>query len=396
MGTVTGHVKRVERHRGPQFYVKYRGPDGRQVQKLLGPAWTERGRPPTGYFTAKTAEQALQAILADARRGTLAGAVRTGASFADAAAEWLRYVEHDRKRQVSTVVGYRSALSAHLLPEFGHLALERVTPQVIDAYRRRLVQDERLSARTINKLLVQLHAIFARAQRLHGLDANPVAGVDRQPMERSGDFRVLAPNEVELLTGAAESAQDAALYTVAAFTGLRMGELRALRWSDVDFSKRLVHVRRSYTSHTLGVPKSGKVRSVPLIDQAARALDALSRREHFVERDDLVFCSEVGGHVDESALRRRFYGALDRAGLERLRFHDLRHSFGTLAVQVFPLSDVKAYMGHARIETTMIYVHHVPRHDAADRLSALVSADVSPLVSRTAENPAQLSATERR
>jgi integrase len=58
----------------------------------------------------------------------------------------------------------------------------------------------------------------------------------------------------------------------------------------------------------------------------------------------------------------------------RIVFHDLRHTFGTLAVQAFPLSDVMAMMGHAEISTTMIYVHHVPQHDAAARLTALTSA----------------------
>ena len=80
------------------------------------------------------------------------------------------------------------------------------------------------------------------------------------------------------------------------------------------------------------------------------------------------------------AERRRF-----RAGLEALRFHDLRHTFGTLAVRVFPLTDVKALMGHADIQTTMLYVHHVPRHDAADKLSAALSAEVGPDVGLSAE-----------
>jgi len=70
---VTGHVYLVERNRGSKWYAKYRRPDGRQVQKMLGPAWTGRGRPPTGYLTERTAGEALQEILADARRGTLAG-----------------------------------------------------------------------------------------------------------------------------------------------------------------------------------------------------------------------------------------------------------------------------------------------------------------------------------
>jgi integrase len=65
---------------------------------------------------------------------------------------------------------------------------------------------------------------------------------------------------------------------------------------------------------------------------------------------------------------------MDRAELKRIRFHDLRHTFGTLAVQGFPLTDVKAFMGHADISTTMIYVHHVPQHDAAEKLSAVLRA----------------------
>lgn len=83
--------------------------------------------------------------------------------------------------------------------------------------------------------------------------------------------------------------------------------------------------------------------------------------------------------LDDGDLRLRFYGALRRAGLGHkrqetpaLRFHDLRHTFGTLAVQAWPLVDVQAYMGHANIATTMIYAHHVPKHDAADALTRLV------------------------
>ena len=111
-----------------------------------------------------------------------------------------------------------------------------------------------------------------------------------------------------------------------------------------------------------------------MIDQVVTVLDQLSRREWFTSENDLVFCNDFGGHFDDSALRRRFYTARSTAGLKRIRFHDLRHTFGTLAVQVFPLSDVKAFMGHADIATTMIYVHYVPQLDAADRLSRALRA----------------------
>ena len=281
------------------------------------------------------------------------------------------------------------------------MLIEDVTTDRIDAYRTRLVDEGRLSARTINKHLVMLHGIFRRARRAYRLPVNPAAGVERQPVRSTGRFRVLDPSEVEQVARHADTPQDAALYLVAAFTGLRMGELRALRWRDVDFAKSLVHVRRNVTRAVEDDPKSGKVRSVPLIDRAARALDELSRREHFTDPDDHVFPNQVGGPIDDNRLRRRFRAALKRAGIERLRFHDLRHSFGTLAVQAFPLTDVKAYMGHADIATTMIYVHHVPQHDAADRLGAVLDraqdprgGDVSRVVSRTEQFSAQLSDTD--
>ena len=290
----------------------------------------------------------------------------------------MRYVEHDRKRRPSTVQDYRRELAQRLIPEFGEdTPMTEITTERVEEFRERMVAEGTLSARTINKRLQQLHSVFKRAQKVFGLRVNPVVGVERQPFRRSGDFRVLSPSEVALLAANAANDQDAALFEIAAFTGLRLGELRGLRWSDIDWMRRLVHVRRSYTRHEVGPTKSGKVRSVPLVDQAARALDGLSRRERSTGEDDLVFVNEVGEAIEESAMRRRFYGALKRAGLDHIRFHDLRHTFGTIAVQAFPLTDVKAFMGHADISTTMVYVHHVPQNDAADKLSRLLEARMS-------------------
>jgi integrase len=135
------------------------------------------------------------------------------------------------------------------------------------------------------------------------------------------------------------------------------------------------------------MPLSGGRRSVPLIDQAAAALDGLSRRDDFTAPSDLVFVSCTGSHLDSGSVRSDFYDALKAAGLGHkrkqdppFRFHDLRHTFGTLAVQVWPLVDVQSYMGHAHIQTTMIYAHHVPKHDAANALTALVGSASSPTV----------------
>ena len=92
----TGHVRLARGKRGDRWYLKYRLPDGRQVQNLLGPAWTGNGRPAAGHYTRRMAEEALQNVLADARRGTLARMHKIDATFTDAAAEYLRYVEEVR------------------------------------------------------------------------------------------------------------------------------------------------------------------------------------------------------------------------------------------------------------------------------------------------------------
>jgi integrase len=344
------------------WYAKYRLPDGRQVQKKLGPAWTERGRPPTGYFTKRLAEAWLRSVMDEARRGTLPGMVRTGATFADAAAEWLRYVEHDRRRKPSTVAGYQALVRSQLLPEFGEVPVESVTPAAIETW---LAADRGHAASTRIKALVLMHGIFQRARRVWGLAVNPVADVEKPPLSRSGDIEVFSPEEVWALVRAAASEQDGAIFLIAAFTGLRMGELLALRWRDVDFAGRTIRVRASYYARQLTTPKSGTVRAVPMAPDVASALAQLGAREDWIGGDDLVFAGEAGGHLDGSALRRRYKAALTAAGLRPLRFHDLRHTFGTRMIAKADIRRVQEWMGHSDIQTTMRYLHYAPRSEDA-------------------------------
>ena len=405
MGVVrpTGHLQIKGTAGSRRYFALWRDADGRH-QRLLGPAHvkdsgrrTPRGAiiwragdgplPSPDHLTPADAATALRELLASApKRRTPPGARgRAAITFGEACSEWLRYIEEERKRTPSTIADYRSSVRVWLLPAFGaDTPLADIDTEAIDAWRGRLLAEGRISPRSAQKMLTLLHGVFKRAKRRGWVTVNPAQDAERVTVKRSGRFKVLSPVQVAALARAADSLQDGAAFTVAAFTGLRLGELIALRWSDVDFAKRLVHVRGSYTLRQHGPPKSGRVRSVPLIDQALEPLDRLSRREHFTAPGDLVFGSPVGGYLDGSALRKRFYAALARAGLGEMReapdpitFHDLRHTFGTLAVQAFPLSDVKAYMGHADIQTTMIYVHHVPQHDAAARLSAIVGADTT-------------------
>ena len=376
----SGHVFRLDRARGPVWYAKYRLPDGRQVQRKIGPAWTERGRPPAGYVTKRLAEAWLRDVLDQARRGSLPGMVRTGATFADAAAEFLRYAADERDCKPSTLRDYRSIVEAHLVPRFGAERIEDITPTMIEEWRASF--GPHLAARTKNKWLVVLHGIFRRAQTVWKLPVNPVAGIEKHRQRSSGDIDVFSPEEVLALVRAAGDAQDAAIYLTAAFTGLRRGELLALRWRDVDFVGQAIRVRASYAGGQVTSPKSGKVRSVPMAPDVATALAGLGQRERWTGDDDLVFVGTVGGHVDGSALRRRYLDTLQRAGLRPLRFHDLRHTFGTRMIAKADIRRVQEWMGHADVQTTMKYLHYAPREDDAALVAEVFRTQ--PIAERTA------------
>lgn len=117
------------------------------------------------------------------------------------------------------------------------------------------------------------------------------------------------------------------------------------------------------------IPKGKKIRSVPMMPAVIDVLAKLKEREHFTEDGDLVFCSEVGEHLNHFKLRKRFYAALEGAGLRRIRFHDLRHAFGTAAITKLDAYAVQSYIGHAHYSTTQRYLHHKPRREDAAALA---------------------------
>jgi integrase len=137
--------------------------------------------------------------------------------------------------------------------------------------------------------------------------------------------------------------------------------LLALRWRAVDFSGHALTISRAMSAGVESSTKSGRVRRVPLPDQAAAALDRLSRRKDYTSPGELVFCNALGRPLDGSALRRRFKRARDAAKLRPLRFHDLRHTYGSsLAAHGVDLVTIQAVMGHSALSTTARYLHAKP------------------------------------
>jgi integrase len=362
---ISGHVSKRKGKRGVVWYAKFRLPDGRQQKKRLGLAWTEKTVPPDGYFTKGKAQAHLDELLRQTREGTLPGLVQTGKAFADATEEWLAYSENVRDCKPSTLRDYRNMVRV-LDREFGKRKIETITTEDIDLW----ISGYGGSNRTRQKYLVCLGSIFKRAMKVYGLPRNPADLVERPRVRRAVKIDVLRPEEVLALVRAAESEQDAALFHTAAFAGLRMGELLALRWRDVDFTRRTIHVRENWTQGETTTPKGGTERAVPMAEEVAERLARLGQRDHFAADGDLVFCTARGQHVGYKSLKERYRAALREADLrEDFRFHNLRHTFGSTVIRHADSREVMEWMGHADLTTTRRYLAFVDREDAAKRVS---------------------------
>jgi integrase len=180
------------------------------------------------------------------------------------------------------------------LPAFGERQLEDITAREVERWASRLGTGRPLSNATKRKVIVIFHGVMARACRVYRLPVNPAANVEKPRLASPGAIDVFSPEEVHALVRAATSEQDAAIFLTAAFTGLRQGELVALRWRDVDFAGAYIRVTASYTNGELSTPKSGKVRSVPMAPEVAEALARLGQRERFVGPDDIVSSAWAG------------------------------------------------------------------------------------------------------
>ena len=380
--------------------------------------WRKRkGRAQPGYLTRDDAVTAMRRIIAEhaeqianaeqiERERRQAEALRV-VTLDDAAAAWLHWAERVKGMRASTLRDYRSALRSKVLPAFAGTPLAEITAADVRAWRNALL-DEGLSPRTVNKLRQTLANVMVYAMRedTYRLPTNPVVAVEKVKQHDPRDVDHYEPAEVLAIARIMQAGhhrpalkhavgkrakgravvahhptseqaaalrrqdeQDAALVTVLAFAGLRLGEALALRWRDVHFDAGRLVIARSYSGGVEGATKSGKERSLPMLPQVAQALDGLSRRHHATGRNDLVFVSTDGSYMDASSFRRRYRRACEIAELRPLRVHDLRHGFLSIAARTFQAHEVQRLAGHADLRTTARYLHAKPQPDESKRLS---------------------------
>jgi integrase len=345
--------------RGGSFYGKWRI-GSVQVKRKLGPV---KGPAAPDGLTRKRAEKRLCELM----DSVVLPAAHASVNLADAGRFYLEHLEHVMQRKQTTIQDYRIMLDRHLSPFFGAAPIGSITAEKVADYlasKRR----EGLAANTVKNQINFLHALFKFAVRREWASRNPVDFVDRPaPPPGDPDIRFLDREELEALLRAAGidllGPTDHVLWLTAAMTGLRQGELAALRWRDVDWAARLVWVRRSYSRGRWTAPKSRRsVRAVPMPDRVAAELERHFKRSVYQHDDDLVFAHpETGKPYDASKMRIRFKAALKRARLRSLRFHDLRHTYGTLmAAAGAPLRTLQGWMGHRDYKTTEVYADFAP------------------------------------
>jgi integrase len=283
--------------------------------------------------------------------------------------------EHVETRcRPSTQRSHEQVLRVHVLPAFGAGDLRDVRRPAVESYVSRKLREGLAPKSVVNHVRV-LSSLFAFAIRREWVAENPTKGVTLPRVADQGFDWLDADAGEQLVTAVrASDPGHADLFLVALRTGLRQGELLALRWGDLRFDADTIDVRHSLDRGRLGPTKGGKPRQVPMHPDVRAAL--LPRRG---ETAAFVFATAAGaplsGNVVKNPLRRAKL-AIDRPAL---RFHDLRHSFASqLVVNGAPLQAVQKLLGHGDIQTTLRYAHLAP-NALASAVATLGTASVIPL-----------------
>ena len=359
--------------------------DGRWQARVT--YWEDGRRKRKAFYgrTRREAQDKLRKALADLEAGLPLPDERV--TVGEYLNLWLENTARGSVRP-STYESYARLVRLHIVPSIGKLRLARLSPRHLTVLYRE-VMDKGLSPRTAQYIHAVLHRALRQAVRWNMIARNPADLVDA-PRPRRKEITPLTPEQVRALLESAQGDRYEALYVLAVTTGLRLGELLGLKWTDVDWESGEIRVRRTLLRTANGLlqqpTKSGKGRVVKL---PTLAVDALRRHRtrQSEERsvagqawDDqgLIFPNQIGRPTDrQNLVRRSFKRLLAKAGLPDIRFHDLRHTSATLllAQGVHP-KVVQERLGHSNISVTLdIYSHVLPdlQKEAADQLDRVLA-----------------------
>jgi integrase len=283
-------------------------------------------------------------------------------------------------RKPSHIESARGHLRAHIDAALGELRVGQVDDRDVARLVDSLIAGGR-SPKTIRNVIGTLHSLFEIARRDRLIAQNPYDLVDVPTSRASQDIHFLTLDELERVLEASPPSDASRaerdwwpvvrlLVLTAAMTGMRLGELRALRWQDLDMAAMKVRVRQSYVLGQYGTPKSRRsARAIPLASRLVAELDEHHRTTAWNTDADLVLAHpRTGRPLDRVRLLQHFKAALRRANVRPVRIHDLRQTFATTiaASGEVSLRTLQEWMGHLDARTTQIYADYMPGEREAE------------------------------
>jgi integrase len=350
---------RASKDGSKRYYVRFKDEHGH---------WRSRS---AGRYK-RNAEKLLSRCEEEVANGTYG---QRDITFEDFSKRWL-YEVASIKVKPSTLDRYSFDVRVYLIPYFGNMKIKQLRPEAIQRFITQTLE-RGLKPRTVITATKTLGQIMKTAVTWEYITTNPVTKVER-PRISQVEMDFLTANEVKRLLDACPS-YHRTLFSTACLTGLRQGELFGLKWSDIDYKLSVLYVQRTYhPSYGFSEPKSerGK-RAVQISPHLIGQLKAHQLASPYSQASDLVFPNANGRPMDyHNLVSCVFHKALEDAGLRRVRFHDLRHTYAALMISLgCNIKWLQRQMGHASLSTTMdTYGHILPDVEEAigGKLDALV------------------------
>lgn len=341
------------------------------------PVTGKRKQKTKGGFRDKTSAQAaLRKVLVELDEGEyLEPSKETFSSYIE---YWFR--SHYQKRIKETTVASRKyLLEKHMIREnpFADKPLDKITTFDIDAFYN-LKVDEEYSTNYIRKMHQMLYQAFQQAVKWEKIKQNPVINADPPTVKRQ-EMVIWNFADIHSFLAACQKERHYMAFLLAIYTGMRRGEILGLKWSDIDFSNKVIHVERSLAF----VPKKGYVlttlktkkskRKVPIPDHLINVLLSHKKRQqewkaqwegHYNDQN-LVICTEAGTVQDPRNVLRVMKRLIDVSGVPKIRFHDIRHTHASILIaEGVDLVKVANRLGHSNPKITLeYYAHLMPNED---------------------------------
>ncbi len=340
-----GHIQK----KGNNYYLRY-SINGKRKYKAVGAGATKRQ---AEKMLTETMSQIDNHIYRDIDDIT----------FKELSKKWL--TDHTEPRVKSSTLQFYKHNIKHLNKRFGDCTLSSITTYDIQEFLAKKQRDSRLSPTTVGYLLTILKMMFKQATIWGYLSKNPADHIEK-PRKTKREMDFLNRDKLQMFLRTVEQTDPDyyPLFLTASLTGMRRGELLALRWSDVNWTTNQIHVRRSLVLGTPEEPKSKAATRAIIVPPLLISVLKKHQLSCPIGRMDLVFPNREGRIMHaENMVRRHFLPALRRSGLRRIRFHDLRHTYASLLIaQSENLKFIQQQLGHSSAQITLDrYGHLMPQ-----------------------------------